>query len=649
MKRLATIWHEARGARKRDLGKPYKFELKQLEATYRWALDLDISDFSKEVEKADNAPLLVIGSGGSLSTACLIAALEQRRGGNFASFDSPLLASRNPAFLAQARVFIVSARGRNADVLGFARNAAAAEPVSLTSLCCMANSPLTEVVRRFKRGSAFEFASPCGKDGYLATNSLVALNTVAARAYGRADVLPRRWRDLFDPTDLKRVLARSYGNVTPIQSDEILLLFGADTRPAAVDFESKFHESGLANVQLADYRNFAHGRHLWLAQRPKTTVFFFICRSDKDIAEATIRLLPKSIQTIRIETALEEVGAAFAMQAATFEIISLYGENRGRDPGRPSVPDFGRKLYHLNAFPNTAGRVRPSAILRKQLAWRKVGFPDLPPDRWEAAYDAFRHRICGFRFTQCVVDYDGTVCDHSDRFVGVKPAVAKSLIGLLDAGFNLGVATGRGKSVREALRSALPKRVWNLVTVGFYNGAVVLSLRSDDNLRNQDQSARLLEVANVIRQADIPGIKLTVRPLQVTLELEDATSAEPLWCLTSSLLAKHQITDVRIVASSRSVDVVTAGTSKLNLLKSLSRQNSAGAETLFIGDKPSWPGNDFELLCKPGSLSVDEVGFDLESGWNMAPPGVIGSDALVYYFGQIRKSTKHFRLALRES
>ncbi len=229
------------------------------------------------------------------------------------------------------------------------------------------------------------------------------------------------------------------------------------------------------------------------------------------------------------------------MQAATFEIVSLYGENRGRDPGRPSVPDFGRRLYHLNAFPNTAGHVRLSAILRKQLAWRKVGFPDLSPDRWEAAYDAFRHRICGIRFTQCVVDYDGTVCDHSDRFVGVKPAVAKSLIGLLDAGFNLGVATGRGKSVREALRSALPKRVWNLVTVGFYNGAVVLPLRSDDDLRNQDQSARLLEVANVIRLADIPGIKLTVRPLQVTLELQDATSADSLWRLTSSLLAKHQI------------------------------------------------------------------------------------------------------------
>ena len=631
------------------MGKPYKLELKQLEATYRWALEVDISDFSKEVKKAGNSPLLAIGSGGSLSTACLIAMLEQQRGGNFSSFDSPFLASRNPMFLAQARILIVSARGRNPDVLGFARYAAAAEPVSLTSVCSMVDSPLTSAVRSFNRGTGFEFASPSGKDGYLATNSLVALNTVITRAYGKSNMLPRHWHELFDPSDLERSLRQNHRGATPLQSDEILLLFGPETRPAAVDFESKFHESGFANVQLADYRNFAHGRHLWLAQRPNTTVFLFVCPSDRSLAEATRRLLPKSVQTIEVATALDGAAAAFAMQAAVFEIVNLYGENRGRDPGRPVVPGFGRKLYHLNAFPRAAVDIRSAAILRKERAWRKAGFPDLSPAQWAQAYEAFRHRICALRFAQCVLDYDGTVCDHQDRFIGVKPTVAKSLITLLDAGFPLGVATGRGKSVRETLRAALPKRVWDLVTVGFYNGAIVLPLSNDDNLNGDDSSGSLVAAADVIRQAGIPGIKLTVRPLQVTLELEDATSADPLWSLTSSLLTKHGIADVRILASSRSVDVVTAETSKLNVLKSMPGANSAHAQTLFIGDKPSWPGNDFELLCSPGSLSVDEVGFDLDSGWNMAPPGIVGGAALVYYFGQIKKSMKHFRLALREA
>jgi hypothetical protein len=76
---------------------------------------------------------------------------------------------------------------------------------------------------------------------------------------------------------------------------------------------------------------------------------------------------------------------------------------------------------------------------------------------------------------------------------------------------------------------------------------------------------------------------------------------------------------------------------------------SPQSTTLFIGDRPSWPGNDFELLSQPGSLSVDEVDCDLDTGWNLAPAGVTGSAALLNYLGQIRKSSKHFRLALRKS
>jgi hypothetical protein len=109
------------------------------------------------------------------------------------------------------------------------------------------------------------------------------------------------------------------------------------------------------------------------------------------------------------------------------------------------------------------------------------------------------------------------------------------------------------------------------------------------------------------------------------------------------------MTMVRVVASSRSVDIIEAETSKLNVLKSMPGARSSRSNTLFIGDRPSWPGNDFELLCQPGSLSVDEVGYDLETGWNLAPAAISGSAALVHYLGQIRKSSQHFRLGLRKA
>jgi hypothetical protein len=185
-------------------------------------------------------------------------------------------------------------------------------------------------------------------------------------------------------------LAPTGSGVGLIRSDKILLLFGPETRPAAVDFESKFHESGLANVQVTDYRNFAHGRHLWLAHHPDTTIIAFISSNDRAIAEATLKLLPKGIRTLRVETSFEGVAAAFAMQAAVFELVSLYGEDRGRDPGRPTVPMFGRKLYHLNAFPALSTDLRSAAVVRKSRARRLAGLPALSQAEWEAMVASLR-------------------------------------------------------------------------------------------------------------------------------------------------------------------------------------------------------------------------------------------------------------------
>jgi fructoselysine-6-P-deglycase FrlB-like protein len=632
------------------LGRPYRLELEKLDATYQWARRVDISGLAMVINRPTREPLLAIGSGGSLSTACLIATLEQRVRGCFSNFDTPFLATGNPEFVAGSRVFIVSARGRNPDVLGFARFARAAEPVSLISMCCMQGSPLTEVVDSFHRGNGFEFDSPAGKDGYLATNSLVALNTVIARAYGAGHHLPQSWSDLFDTRSLKRSLGSTRSDAGLIRSDRVLLLFGPGTRPSAVDFESKFHESGLASVQVTDYRNFAHGRHLWLAQHPDTTVIAFISPNDRVIAEATLKLLPKAIRTLRVETSHEGIAAAFAMQAAVFELVSICGEDRGRDPGRPTVPMFGRKLYHLNKFPALSRDLSSAAVARKSRARRIAGLPDLSKAEWEAAYHDFRRQLTALRFKQCVLDYDGTVCDHRDRFDGIGAEVTKALLDLLEGGFPLGIATGRGKSVREALCAALPKHLWPLVIVAFYNGAIVSPLSDQNSLtEGQTQVPVLSEAARIVREASVPGVKITERPFQITLEWAESGTAEPLWYHASALLARAGMMKVRIVASSRSVDIIEAATSKLNVLKKMPGAGPAQVNTLFIGDRPSWPGNDFELLAQPGSLSVEEVGCDLETGWNLAPAGVTGSAALVHYLGQIRKSSQHFRLALRKS
>ena len=58
---------------------------------------------------------------------------------------------------------------------------------------------------------------------------------------------------------------------------------------AAFDLESKLVEAGLVSVLLADYRNFAHGRHHWLAKNPDSAVVALASKEETLLAERTLR------------------------------------------------------------------------------------------------------------------------------------------------------------------------------------------------------------------------------------------------------------------------------------------------------------------------------------------------------------------------
>jgi len=90
--------------------------------------------------------------------------------------------------------------------------------------------------------------------------------------------------------------------------------------------------------------------------------------------------------------------------------------------------------------------------------------------------------------------------------------------------------------------------------------------------------------------------------------------------------------DARVCCSSHSVDVVLDGHSKLAVLDAMCRGRTPELDvTLRFGDKGRWPGNDFKLLQDPFGFSVDEVSDDLHSCWNLAPAGILGVQAMLYY------------------
>ena len=288
------------------MGKPFSEELDSLPATFDWSLKLPLAGIVRAFRALTSLPLLAVGSGGSFTVAHLASALHVYHTKRIAQAMTPLQLIASPADLRDLAVFIPTAGGKNPDVLGGFRHLVSEEPRNLMAWCATPESPLAAAAAKYRFVDFFEFASPCGKDGFLAVNSLLAFSLLLARAYaealGAGVALPCSFNDLIcDQTwmDAQAVDSRCAGLWS---RDTLIVLHGPSTLPAAVDLESKFTEAALGSVQTADYRHFAHGRHHWLAKRGReSAVLAIICDDDREVAEATLGLLPSDVPVVRLD------------------------------------------------------------------------------------------------------------------------------------------------------------------------------------------------------------------------------------------------------------------------------------------------------------------------------------------------------------
>lgn len=627
------------------MGKPFDRELESIPETLGWARRAELGALIRSIRVASVGPLVVVGSGGSLSSAHAMAQMHRATTGHVATVLTPLEVTET-RLDPSTSVWLLSASGNNVDIVGAARALALREPRQLAALVCRENSKVEGFAADHPYMEVHVFAPPTGKDGFLATNSLFGAVALLARAYsavaGAAPGLnPLDSVILESASDGKSKLGATWQEQVEsvLGRDTTIVLHGTSTTLGAVDLESKFTEAALGQVQVADYRNFAHGRHHWLAKRAKTSaVIALIADQDEDVAARTLALLPGDVPVARIAVPGTAVEATLTSLLAAFRITQWAGRVRGIDPGDPGVPEFGRKLYHLRP-PRTRSEGRVQGVTRRHAAaiHRKTGRTvaelsgagDL--EIWRGHLRRFERTLASASIGAIVLDYDGTVVDTPDRFDPPLPAVAAELTRLLTHGVAIGVATGRGKSVRLSLQRALPQELWDNVVIGYYNGAVIGAL-SDDSTPRQDgaPSAEIVRAADALR--DHPDIRahstMELREHQLTLAGDGSLSEQRLWDIANDVIRSLGGLS-SVVRSSHSIDVLDATATKLRVSEHL-RATGMRHDVLSIGDRGRWPGNDHELLGQPLAVSVDECSADATTCWNLAPAGQRGTAATLH-------------------
>lgn len=642
------------------MARPYANEMSKLGETFAWAAAVDLEAMRLAVRTASLSPLRAIGSGGSLTAAHALAALHQRFTGRLAAVATPLEVVNEPLDQSAA-TWLLSAGGGNVDIMAAAKALIIREPRQIGVLCGREDSPLVELCRKHAFVDLLLCPPPVGKDGFLATNSLLAFTTVLTRAYAAEFGADADWTDaatrikaLLEPASV--ALAAWEAELSPLWArSTTLVLHGPSTRIGAVDLESKFTEAAIGNLQVADYRNFAHGRHHWLAKRGEQSgVLAFITQTDRTLAERTLELIPVDIPRTRIMFEGGPSACALASLVAALRITGWAGFTRGIDPGRPGVPQFGRKLYNLPlprsgqiATPHRLSPREAAAITRKSGVELDALAVSGELDRWREALSAFVHRLDEAHFSGLVLDYDGTVVDTRKRFKPASPDIIAELVRLASTGTKIAVATGRGRSVRRDLQSSLPASLWPQILIGYYNGAEVASL--DDERAPHGESipcAALLPLAEALRrQPELAKCaRQEDRPFQITLEATRVMPESRLWDLAHQVILMAGAEGVSVTRSSHSVDIVATGVSKLNVINRL-RESIGDAPILAIGDRGRWPGNDYELLREPFALGVDEISVDPATCWHLGEPGQRGPAATLDYLKALKAEGGRLRFA----
>jgi hydroxymethylpyrimidine pyrophosphatase-like HAD family hydrolase len=644
------------------VGKPYAGELEALTHTYGWAQAADVAAIAAAIHACADRPLISVGSGGSLTSAYVAAYLHTLYSGKIARPMTPYELAASPIHLGDLCVLFLTAGGGNPDILGCFDAVAEREPRRLCLLCTRTGTMLAERAAAVSGVSFHEFALPTIKDGFLATNSLLATCVLLARAF-RHDVpghgsLPPRLEDLLHPAQSSEEFQSWLAQTCRPLWDRatLVVLHGHVTQAAAIDLESKFTEAALGQAQLADYRNFAHGRHHWLAKHGEcSAVISLAAPEDLRVAEKTLSFLPEDIPVARFAVEAGVPGCLKAV-ALSIHIAGLAGRARGIDPGRPSVPGFGRKLYHLNgAYRGKADSGIPErevvAITRK--AGRGIATLTAQGQiaAWREAYAAFMDELLSASFRSIIFDYDGTLCESHERLSGPGEKVTEQLVSLLLAGIIVGVATGRGKSVRKDLCERIrDPDLRSRFLIGYHNGAEIGFLNDESqppSMGHLDES--LAAIGSALKDDPrLAGlVRIEAHRRQITLEFLTHSAAQNIWEIVQGTLSRHGSSDVAALRSGHSIDILASGVSKSHVVKEISTMIGASpcsSQVLCVGDRGCWPGNDFALLQEPCSLSVDEVSRDPGTCWNLASAKTRCTGALLEYFRSMRISDGALRI-----
>lgn len=626
---------------------PYEHELSQLTSTIEKATAADIASLKRAIAGASDASVIAVGSGGSFTVASLLCSLHEAYTGRVSRAVTPLELISNPTLAATSPIFIISAEGKNPDVLEALQRARKHSSRSVHVVTNRAESPLMTRARELHDVTThiFELAE---KDGYLATNSLVLDATLVTRAFEELD---GRSATPIPPDQIVLSgvpLPKWIENSRPFAEEVarrcgLIVVYSPRLRAIAEDLESKLSEAALTFSQFADFRSFAHGRHLWLTDRAADTAFLVLTEpGTRQLWDDMQSQIPSDVPVFDLSLVGSTPNDLLQGLIGVMHLVSAVANAADRNIAKPAISPLGRQLYYADLpslippHEETSPRGEPSKYEVLGAHWPARRENGKMRRALEATQAAFRDRS----FSAIVFDYDGTLCSSSARDVAPSGAIINHLTRLTSEGAIVGIASGRGGSISEFLEEQLAPSLWPKVRLALYNGGWIGRL-GDRPAKAERASEFLIHAERIVANLQSSGVPIaSVRatpPHQLSVRFDNGVSTESMWFVVVDAFKQAGLESGTILRSKHSIDILSRGVSKSHLVARIVQDESLDPySVLTMGDLGAWPGNDSSLLQHQFSLSVDLPSRRLDRGWKLAPHYKRDVDATLWYLDRVR-------------
>ena len=243
-------------------------KLATLVDTVRIAANGPISAIATALRDAAGRPAVAIGSGGSAIMAEYFARCRSTLGHGVTIVYTPMDFVLSQDDMSDYNVWIFSAGADNPDSTAALTSALNSTKTNVTLLTVNAQGATAIAAAKEDRVRLIVAPVAERKDGFLATHSLVAMATcmlaAAVKVSGRSgptDVIDRLAAEVHRVLALPGALALEFR-----PGDTVMVLHDPQCRTLATLIETSLWETAIAPIQRADFRNFAHGRHVMREQ-----------------------------------------------------------------------------------------------------------------------------------------------------------------------------------------------------------------------------------------------------------------------------------------------------------------------------------------------------------------------------------------------